>query len=199
MQHIIGGFKSGVVVGGMAGMAKGVFLYVMGYLLNYVHTEKVHCMDRVDLSIIWFSIMTIGYSGVVGGLLLGFIIGLFYLIRGYRPVQINLDIMCFAILCSIFIFVVIEVKTVQYWVSMDTKIGIAGLWTSILLLVFFSYILYRVIRWSMHNTFVARLSFMLLYRKAFYVCSTLLFFSTIISLTTSFLNIAQCSINQNGS
>ena len=188
-QHIVGGFKSGVIVGVITGIVERIFLLGICYLSSSMGSEVQHYVGDLHLSDTLVSVMTGGYSGIVGGLILGFFLGLFYSIRGYHPSQTNLDIMYFALLCAIFVFGVIEVKIVLYWLPSGTKISSGVLWVYTLVLFFVSYILFRIIRWTMHSIFVARISFMLLYRWAFFInLAILVIFSIIMANSRNYLN-----------
>ena len=188
-QHLAGGFKSGAIVGVMTGGVEGIFLLSMGYLSSYMHSEEFRYMGNVDLSTIWVSVMADGYSGIVGGLILGFFLGLLYSTRGYRPARTNLDIMYFAFLFTIFFFGVIEVKMALDWLPSGITMTSGILWLSTLVLLFVTYTLYCIIRWIMHSVFEARLSFMLFYRRAFFFNSAILVVVNIIWLITSSLSI----------
>lgn len=188
-QHIVGGFKSGVIVGVITGIAERIFLLGICCLSSSMGSEEQLYVGDLYMSDILVTVMTDGYSGIVGGLILGFFLGLFYSIRGYHPSQTNIDIMYFALLCAIFIFGVIEVKIVLYWLPSGIKTGSGVLWVYTLVLFFVSYMLFRIIRWTLHSIFVARLSFMLLYRWAFVInLAILVMFSIIMAYSHNYIN-----------
>ncbi len=184
MQHIMGGFKSGVIVGVITGTLRGLSIFGMGFIMSYIRAQEFRYMGDADLSIIWISVMAAGYFGIVVGLILGFSLGLFYSTRGYEPAQTNLDVMYFALLCAISFFGVIEVKMAQDWLPSGFTKTSGVFWSSTLVLFSVAYILYRFIRRTMHSTFLARLSFMLLYRWTLLFALAMLAVSSVIWLIT---------------
>jgi hypothetical protein len=183
-HHIVGGVKSGIIVGVITGIIKGISLLGLGFFLTYIPYLEFHHIDSVDLPIILISVLAAGYCGIVGGLVLGFSLGLFYSTRGYLLAQTNLDIMYFALLCAIFFFGVIEIKLFLDWLPSDITITSGVFWSSTLVLFTVSYMLYRFIRWTMHSIFLARLSFLLFYRRALYFSSAILGVASFIWLIT---------------
>ncbi len=161
MQHVMAGFRSGVIVGVITGIIKGL---------------------SMNLPVILGSIMVAGYSGILSGLIIGFSVGFFYSKRGYRLAQINLDVMYFSLCCALFFFGVIEVKMALDWLPSGISMISGVFWASTLVLFAVSYILYSFIKWVLHSMFLARLSFMLLNRWALYFSISMLAVSSIIWL-----------------
>ena len=178
----MGGFRSGVIVGVITGSLSGLTLLAMGYLMSHTRPEELCYVIGADLSIILGSVLATGYCGIFGGLVVGFSVGLYYSARGYRLAQTNLDVMYFSLFCTIFFFGLIEVHILKDWLPFRNAMMSGGFWATTLILAFVSYILFRLIRWTLHSIFLVRLGFMLFYRWTLYLAIAILALLSVIYL-----------------